>query len=171
MLSHHPLKNYKETLGCSPSTPPKKNLAGSTPGIGKLTVTIFSYWRVRICSWLSCLYKITAVILLTLYQFIYTTRVRRITVKYINIIYILHHTPNYKLWSIQKLIKSYVFIPPGEIECPNLGIMFTYNLVPRAFIWGRGETRESPGLGRSILHSDWLTPHCLKITELDSWQY
>ena len=28
--------------------------------------------------------------------------------------------------------------------------------------------RESPGLGRSILHSDWLTPYCLKITELDS---
>ena len=24
------------------------------------------------------------------------------------------------------------------------------------------------GLGRSILHSDWLTPYCLKITELDS---
>ena len=23
-------------------------------------------------------------------------------------------------------------------------------------------------LGRSILHSDWLTPYCLKITELDS---
>jgi hypothetical protein len=30
MLSHHPLKNYKETLGCSPSTP-LENLAGSTP--------------------------------------------------------------------------------------------------------------------------------------------
>jgi hypothetical protein len=45
------------------------------------------------------------------------------------------------------------------------------NLVPRAFIWGRGETRERPGLGRSILHSDWLTAYCLKITELDSWQY
>jgi hypothetical protein len=42
------------------------------------------------------------------------------------------------------------------------------NLVPRAFVWGRGERRESPGPGRSILHSDWLTPYCLKITELDS---
>jgi hypothetical protein len=47
---------------------------------------------------------------------------------------------------------------------------FGLNLVPRASVWGRGETRGSPGLGRSILHSDWLTPYCLKITELDSWQ-
>ena len=26
----------------------------------------------------------------------------------------------------------------------------------------------SPGLCRSILHSDWLTPYCLKIAELDN---
>jgi hypothetical protein len=30
----------------------------------------------------------------------------------------------------------------------------------------RGERRESPGLGESILHFDWLTPYCLKIAEL-----
>jgi hypothetical protein len=29
------------------------------------------------------------------------------------------------------------------------------NLVPRAFIWGRGETRESPGLGRSRDDKKW----------------
>jgi hypothetical protein len=52
----------------------------------------------------------------------------------------------------------------------NLNMGGNPNLVPRAFVWGRGERRESPGLGRSILHSDWLTPYCLKITELDSWQ-
>jgi hypothetical protein len=43
-------------------------------------------------------------------------------------------------------------------------------LVSRASVWGRGATRGSPGLGWSILHSDWLTPYCLKISEPDSWK-
>ena len=53
----------------------------------------------------------------------------------------------------------------------TLNVCVVFNLDPRASVWGRGETQGSPGLGRSILHSDWLTPYCLKITELDSWQW
>jgi hypothetical protein len=42
---------------------------------------------------------------------------------------------------------------------PGIVLIYNYtNLVPRASVWGRGETRGSPGLGRSILHTDWLTP-------------
>jgi hypothetical protein len=53
-------------------------------------------------------------------------------------------------------------LPPSDV------LIHLLNLVPRAFVRGQGARRESPGLGRSILHSDWLTPYCLKITELDS---
>jgi hypothetical protein len=64
-----------------------------------------------------------------------------------------YDTNLYIVWILQKVYRMYKIL----------------NLVPRAFVWGRGERQESPGLGRSILHSDWLTPYCLKITELDSW--
>jgi hypothetical protein len=57
-----------------------------------------------------------------------------------------------------------------NIYTEYLTVISIGNLVPRASVWGRGETRGSPGLGRSILHYDWLTPYYLKITELDSWQ-
>jgi hypothetical protein len=35
MLSHHPLKNYKETHGCSPSTPPSPRKTLLDPPLSK----------------------------------------------------------------------------------------------------------------------------------------
>jgi hypothetical protein len=44
--------------------------------------------------------------------------------------------------------------PPSFFSTMDPQEMVHGNLVPRAFVWGRGARRESPGLGRSILHSD-----------------
>ena len=57
------------------------------------------------------------------------------------------------------ILGNILFFLPVWIHVFRLRKQFTDwvwdNLVPRAFIWGRGETRESPGLGRSRDDKKW----------------
>ena len=70
-------------------------------------------------------------------------------------------TANFGLDNSSYRAQPHSIIVKCHEQCDQMSTSF-----PGLSCEGEVERRESHGLGQSILHSDWLTPYCLKITEL-----